>query len=399
MSTTTRFTSEELSELERKNVIPRFIFMPVGLIIAWCNFHCWPVDLLGVQAPWVHWAVQAFWILSFGYVMLCWTSCFHETAHQTLTTKRGVNILVGRILGMIIGVPYTVYRESHIRHHAYLNSPKDWELWPYSDPTISLGARRVFVWIDLFLGSFTAPITYGRMFFHKDSPLTTPAVRKTIWTEYAFIATFWTSFIGLIAYFGAWHGFLIMWVLPHLSAGFMQNCRKLTEHLGMSSYDPLQGTRTVVSQSWLTRLGNYLNFDIFIHGPHHRHPKVPHDKLEQKMEEYKEQHPSLTYPVFNSYLSATWNMLPAMWNCPGVGINAGSLDEKKDAEDVQDFVGDVIRDLPSNQYLESAASSLTETIDPESHAKKSDVMPDAEIIESDLQQNFDESNSQEASHV
>jgi fatty acid desaturase len=393
MSTTTRFTSEELSELERKNVIPRFIFMPVGLVFAWCNYTCWPVE---------HWAVQTLWILAFGYVMLCWTSCFHETAHQTLTTRRWINILIGRILGTIIGVPYTVYRESHIRHHAYLNSPKDWELWPYSDPKISLGFRRVFVWIDLLFGFLTAAYTYGRMFFHKDSPITNSDVRKTIWKEYLGIAVFWSTFLGTVAYFHAWHGFVIMWLLPHMTAGFMQNCRKLTEHLGMSSYDPLQGTRTVISQSWLTRLGNYLNFDIFTHGPHHRHPKVPHDKLQEKMRDYQSKHPTLTYPVFNSYLGATWDMLPSLWKCPGVGVNAGWHDEKADAEDVQDFVADVVRDLPSNQHLETGAklgnlppSAPSEQLD---HPAPDADQPDHEAV-SPVQSAIEECPQQEASHV
>ena len=67
----------------------------------------------------------------------------------------------GRVIGTMIGVPYSIYRESHIRHHAYLNKPYDWELWPYSDPKASLWFRRVFVWFDLFLGMLGAMATYG----------------------------------------------------------------------------------------------------------------------------------------------------------------------------------------------------------------------------------------------
>ena len=45
-------------------------------------------------------------------------------------------------------------------------------------------------------------------------------------------------------------------------AGVLQTMRKLTEHLGMASYDPPLGTRAVIGQNWLTRLGSFMNFDI-----------------------------------------------------------------------------------------------------------------------------------------
>ena len=73
-----------------------------------------------------------------------------------------------------------------------------------------------------------------------------------------------------------WHGYLRAWLIPSCVAGIYQSIRKFTEHLGMASYDPMVGTRTVVGQNWFTRMCTYLNFDIFVHGPHHRHPLVPH---------------------------------------------------------------------------------------------------------------------------
>ena len=86
-------------------------------------------------------------------------------------------------------------------------------------------------------------------------------------------------------------------------AAFMQTFRKFTEHLGMASFDPLQGTRTVLPRKWLLRLSSFLNFDIFVHGPHHRHPRLTHDKLESKLDEYRARIPDVTYPDLRAVLA------------------------------------------------------------------------------------------------
>ncbi len=343
MSVTT-FTEEELEAIEGKWTITRFIFFPAGLFGLYFLAHPWPTD---------HWAMQAFWSIYTGYVLFCWTSCFHETAHQTLSGSRRLSLILGRGLGTIIGAPYSVYRESHIRHHAYLNKPTDWELWPYSDPNTSVWFRRIFVWIDLFLGGFTAPLIYGRTFFHKNSPITDKKLRRIIWWEYLGIVAFWGSILAVVATCNAWELFVKVWVIPHMVAGFMQTIRKLTEHLGMASYDPLKGTRTVVGASWVTKICTFLNFDIFVHGPHHRHPRVAHNQLREKMRDYVDSHPDDKFPIYRTYLQATASMIPWMFRNPGVGMCVGAPAPRSEkASDVDNFVADVSEEVLKGTQLE-----------------------------------------------
>lgn len=346
----TVFTEDERKALERKSSFSRFLFLPGGLWGLWMIAHPWPID---------HWAVQFAWVFIVSYCLLCWTSCFHETAHQTLCPSPTANIWLGRLLGMVMFVPYTAYRETHIRHHAYLNKPTDWELWPYSDPNSSLWFRRVFVWLDLIFGFVTAPYIYGRIYFHRNSPLRPAAMRRAIRWEYVLCTVFWGSVLTLVAWYGAWRGILIVWCLPHLLAGIWQNGRKLTEHLGMASYDPLLGTRTVIGSSPLTRLGTYLNFDIFIHGPHHRHPRMAHNQLQQKMSEYLAKEPQTRYPVYTAYWKAAVTMLPWLVRNPGVGMNVGAPPPRAERlRDVDNFVSDVNRDiLPETETVSAEAAS------------------------------------------
>lgn len=331
----TAFTDDEQKAIEEKWTLPRFLIFPAGSIAFLA---------LALEWPSGHWSVLTAWTVFHGYMLFCWTSCFHECAHQTLCGSRFVSIWLGRAIGTVLGVPYTVYRESHIRHHAYLNKPSDWELWPYSDPNTSVAFRRVFVWLDLFLGALTAPYMYGRIYFHRDSPLNAKQ-RRMVRFEYVGIVAFWSTVLGVVGYLGIWWDFMRVWGFSHLVAGMLQNSRKLTEHLGMSSYDPLAGTRTVISTSWFTKFCTFINFDIFVHGPHHRHPRVAHDQLVKKMDEYVEKHPETEYPVYKSYFAATWNMLPWLFRNPGVGVNAGAAAPEREKAKVEDFVADVTEEV------------------------------------------------------
>lgn len=331
----TAFTVEEQEAIEAKGFLLRMACLPAAAIGLYFLGRPWPSDT---------WTVGIAWTSFTSYFLFCWTSCFHETAHQTLTRWSWLDITLGHILGTLMYVPYTVYREAHIRHHAYVNRPYDWELWPYSNPACSRAFRRTFVVFDIVFGLIASPLIYSRIFFHPDSPLKGRAIRRAVWLEYGAIVLFWGLVFGKLTYTDTWTGYVKVWLLPHVIAGMMQTMRKLTEHLGMASYDPMLGTRTVIGKNWITRLGSFVNFDIFIHGPHHRHPRLAQNHLEEKMNEYLLNNPDANYPVYASYLKATAAMLPFLWRNPGIGMNVGAPPPRQARSAVAtNFPADVVR--------------------------------------------------------
>lgn len=293
---------------------------------------------LGADNPWLSAGITAFTAA----MMFCWTSALHEAAHQTLFHSRWLSIATGRLLGTMMFTPYTAYREVHIRHHAYLNTPRDWELWPYSDPKASLKFRRAFVWFDVLCGVVAGPFIYGRLYFHRDSPLKNPEIRRNIRNEYLGIVGAWGAIWTYTTLAGVWPLHFKGVLLPMYLAALMQTFRKFTEHLGMSSFDPLLGTRTVLPRKWLLRLSSFLNFDIFIHGPHHRHPRLAHNQLESKLHEYEDANPSVVYPAYERYWQAMFDMLPSMIKNPGCGVNAGARLDEVEQDRAEDFASDVI---------------------------------------------------------
>jgi fatty acid desaturase len=340
LASVTHFTHEEERSLSEKRTLPRMLSIPTAALAMAANgymlsgLHQW-----NAASPWVIAALVALT----ASMMFCWTSALHEAAHQTLFKSRSLSIWSGRLLGTMMFTPYTGYREVHIRHHAYLNTPKDWELWPYSDPAASLRFRRAFVWFDLFCGIAAGPIIYGRIFFHKNSPIKNPEVRREIRNEYLGIITVWGAIWTYTTLTRQWPAHLLVIILPMYLAAFMQTFRKFTEHLGMASFDPLQGTRTVLPRKWLLRLSSFLNFDIFIHGPHHRHPRLTHTTLEAKLHEYQRQNPDVNYPAYERYWQAMIAMFPSMIFNPGCGVNAGAKPlEGHAAAEAEDFASDVV---------------------------------------------------------
>jgi fatty acid desaturase len=226
MPTETDFTIAEQEALDQKRTLGRLVSLPLAV-----------AGMLMIRLDWpsAHAAVLVPQWLFAGYMIFCWSSCFHEAAHQTLWPSKRWSIWMGRALGVVLLIPYTTYRQTHIRHHAYLNRPNDWELWPYVDPGAALWFRRLFVWFDLALGMFASPIIYGRTFFNRCSPIPRGELRRAIQWEYAAMLLFWGAFPFVIT-IGAtwsqtWPHFARAMLIPWLIAGMIQTGRKLTEHL------------------------------------------------------------------------------------------------------------------------------------------------------------------------
>jgi fatty acid desaturase len=345
----TEFTAEEFSALGEGSLWPRFLLFP---LIAVVGNLCYVMGLGGDSL-----AIKLAWSVTLGYCWFCVAGSFHEAVHQTMGRWREANIWFGRVVGTLLGIPYSAYRETHIRHHAYLNTADDYALWPYSKPGTSLAFRGAFVVFDILGAVIANPVVHGRIYWKRKSPLSAQA-KTAITREYIAIAAFWSivviSMTTLIQMeIVDWKRLDPMWLLPLPIAAAFNGFRKFTEHLGMASTDPILGTRTVIGKGWITRLCSYFNFELFVHGPHHRFPKAPHFELESKLAEYRRKHPDAVVPVFTSYLAAVWDTLPCLWRNPGVGVNVGGVTQYHFSPGVENFVSEV--GVNANQIARHAA--------------------------------------------
>ena len=304
-------------------ILPRLFAFPLLAIVGqwlWMRYAD-PVSFLSL----------AVCVPALTYCWFCVGGLSHELIHNNLPLGRQVNHLLGQAIGISIGIPYTVYREIHMRHHAYLNTPLDWELWPYSDPKASLRFRRVFLWFDMFFGTFSTPLIYGRICFAVDSPVS-DRIRRIMLREYAVMILAWSSGVAGLWWMlqtgrMQWRSSLLVFALPLLLAASCNSVRKVMEHIGTTSYEPLLGTRTVIGRSWLTKALSFFDFDLSVHGPHHRYPRLKHDSLKERMAEIASQQPDKQFPVFPSFTAALIDTFRTVIRNPAVGFNAGCTED------------------------------------------------------------------------
>ncbi|MCA8984909.1 MAG: fatty acid desaturase [Planctomycetaceae bacterium] len=294
---------------------PRFLLFPCIAVAGYLAV----LGPLEVQAWWV----IASWVAILSYCWFCLSGSFHEASHGSLFRSRVLNEIYGQIVGIIVLIPFSSYRATHRWHHAYLNTPRDFELWPYSDPHSSLWFRRVFVLVDTVFGVITAPVIYGRIFFSPTARLTQQE-RRAIALEYSIMAIFWSGLIlsvGALIYSGRYQPrwLHLCYLLPLMISPMINTVRKFIEHLGMESIDQVQGTRTIAGKNWFTSLASYFLFDISVHGVHHRYPKVPCTNLKHKLQEMQQNAPDRQIPVYATYWQALRHTLPALWKNPAVG--------------------------------------------------------------------------------
>lgn len=309
---------------ESPAVWPRLLVFPISALFGHALLVlCWS-ELSGVA--------RFLSVLGCSYAWYCVGGCFHECVHLSLSSSRRFNVWLGRYCGMITVIPFTLFRATHLTHHASMSTPRDYELWPYCDPKYSRRFRSTFAVLDLVLATITAPVIYGRIFFSDCSVMSRRERQSALW-EYGLSAVFWSALSGIIAWLLISDRLLetqlsVWWIAPLCLSASMNTVRKMIEHIGLSSTDYLMGTRTVLPGNAVTRAVSYFNFAINIHGPHHRHGAAKYFELESKLEECLSRQPEATATIFPTYTAAAWSTLKDVLHNPGVGsvINPATLD-------------------------------------------------------------------------
>ncbi len=295
---------------EHGNNVPALLFNVAAVLAAFF--------VLATGWPTAHPLFVVAVILWLVYFEHCWTIIFHEDAHGMLYRAKWHNVFNGMIVGTLLMLPFTIFQEVHKRHHAKMNTPQDWELWPYVDPNTTVTFRRWFLVVDLLFGIWAGPWVYARIFFHPDSPLKDRGLRMRIWLEYAIIVAFWSTVVGLVWWYDVWGAFVMAYLIPAWITGVVQTVRKLLEHLGLPADSRMGGARTIVGRGPLARFVDWTSFHIAQHGLHHKYPQMPHGNLTRALDTLPE---AERRGLFSSHWAALRDMLPHLRH-PGIGVNA-----------------------------------------------------------------------------
>ncbi len=242
---------------------------------------------------------------------------FHEASHGLLRKSRRLNEFDGVLIGIFSFLPFNLYRVVHQRHHMYLATEKDTELWPFVLPSAPRWARLLSAFLELTVGLFYSPLIFLRVFLEPNSPVRSKKVRRRIWSELALSCIFWTAILAAVAFCGVWKYFVWLYLLPAMIAANLQTWRKYVEHLGLTGTTVNSSTRSIVPKSWLGRVFAYTLLHEPYHGVHHENAGLPHRVLPQFTSILEPREPGDLAP-FISYRQALPDLIRSLGN-PRVG--------------------------------------------------------------------------------
>lgn len=195
----------------------------------------------------------------------------HECLHEHAYRRRALNRLVGFGCGVAMLSSFWHYKYEHLRHHAFLGTPKNSEFFGYRPDSVHglIGGcfhpgryRSVFADIGRSLAGRTNPT------------IAKPAAAAKVRTEYLAIAAVLAA--GIVVTVLTRSPYLLwVWVLPALVvAEPVHFLIELPEHFGLDTQtDPniLTNTRTVSTG----RVGRWFTNGNDAHTAHHYDQRVP----------------------------------------------------------------------------------------------------------------------------
>jgi fatty acid desaturase len=198
----------------------------------------------------------------------------HECLHEHAYRQRWANRLMGFLGGLAMLSSYSHYKYDHLRHHAFLGTPRNQEFFNYRFRNLDspLGFVRASFHLGRYLDVFRL---IGLSLTGRLNPTVTKTrAAKKIRTEYIAFGVVLAAALLYSVLAGSWL-LVFCWVLPALlvaePAHFLI---ELPEHYGLNTQtDPnvLTNTRTVQA-SWFGRW--YTNGND-LHTAHHYHQGVP----------------------------------------------------------------------------------------------------------------------------
>ena len=144
---------------------------------------------------------------------------FHEASHGMLRKNRFLNDVDGMIAGILSFMSFTLYRAAHQKHHMYLATERDEELWPFVNVKSPRWSRCLAAFVELNAGMVFTPFLFWRMFFRKGSFIRSPKVRRRIWQEFILMIAVWAAILSAVAWFHVWPYFFWLYLAPGILAG------------------------------------------------------------------------------------------------------------------------------------------------------------------------------------
>lgn len=228
-----------------------------------------------------HWAAYIVAGLIIGTRLQCLAVMMHDACHYTLFSNRRINDLVGDLfVAYPLGIGIDLYRASHMRHHRFTNTDKDYDYrFQSSDPDQRFPkspAGMVWLLIKSLVGLNAPRMLWFARVWLPAANLHNPAhldIDLRLTTRLRYLA--WIAVVFGAIFLSPWRWqILILYLIPaFIWANLFNRMRAMAEHNGVSNATELKSTRTVIPSA-LDRL-LIVPFNVSYHLEHHLFPSVP----------------------------------------------------------------------------------------------------------------------------
>lgn len=198
----------------------------------------------------------------------------HECLHGHAFKSPALNRFYGVICGIFMIIPHSHYRYDHLRHHAYLGTPRNHEHFDYRFQNLDSIFGFVCAFFDLSRFKRVIKMTVLTLLWRPLPGIEKKKYDRDIKQEYLL---YFFLFIASVAYTvqtGSWLMLLAWWLPSLLIAEGVHFLIEMPEHFGLNTQtnpNVLTNTRTIRTSKLV---GWFVNGND-VHTAHHYHQGMP----------------------------------------------------------------------------------------------------------------------------
>lgn len=201
----------------------------------------------------------------------------HEACHSSAFKLRSLNVLVGRIAGLIILRPFFYMKYRHMAHHTFTQHPKmdpDRVAFPRSISEYLLHVSSCNIWHRMLKNLLW--LSFG-VFSPQEREFIPRNEFSAVANEVRVMVFIYLMVFVISVYFQSWLA-VYVWLLPRIIGEPVLRAVRMAEHTGMDETpDMRNNTRTTITNPIVRAL--YWNMPY--HAEHHLFPSVPFHALPQ----------------------------------------------------------------------------------------------------------------------
>ncbi|KAG0578484.1 hypothetical protein KC19_4G026300 [Ceratodon purpureus] len=226
----------------------------------------------------------------------------HDCGHQSFSSSKTVNNIVGHVVHSFILVPYHGWRISHRTHHAnhgHVHNDESW--YPMTESMFNM----IHFWEKLSRTQFPIPLFAYPVYLWRRTPGKTgshyipssPLFDPSEWLDVSLSTSCWLTMAAILVWASSNYGFL--WLLKLYFVPYLVNVMWLDfvtylHHHGYEEKVPwyrgqewsyLRGGLSTIDRDY--GLFNKVHHDIGTHVVHHLFPAIPHYHLCEATEAVK----------------------------------------------------------------------------------------------------------------